>query len=420
MSFSKQILSYCDLGFQIFALRILGIFLAYLNIIILANKLSVNQFGIYASVLALASIIAVILDLGCSGLSMRNVPRLQYKEQKKYLIFHYTRIIFFSSVCMLIISMLFSFANLLNNEVIFVMLISLLTSLLRFGETVLKSIEIQRWSIFAGGVLPHLITITFYIVFPLDLTIVLIFVATSIALSSALAFLLIRMYFMGINSKIFEFNTTEIKARDVISTHYDHLSYVILALTMSLFHSGVIPFLRGMEALKEAAILAISLKVIVPFKAARSALISENTPKVLALLANDEIFELKKVVAKASQSLRRYGLSIFLFTCIYAYITELILPETYSGIMVYMIIIGAGQYASLCLGFHQALHTSFDLKLRLISLLLMLVLLSVMYLTIYIFGNDALYIHIIISIVLFLKFLISYCIGKYGMKYALR
>jgi len=287
---------------------------------------------------------------------------------------------------------------------------------LRFGETVLKSIEIQRWSIFVGGVLPHLITITFYIALPLDLTIVLILVTSSIILSSTLTFILIIREFVDTNSNNFEFNATEIKARDVVSTHYDHLSYVILTLTMSLFHSGVIPFLRGMEALKEAAILAISLKVIVPFNAARSALISENTPKVLALLANDNQYELQKVIAKASKSLRKYGLSIFLLTCIYAYITEHVLPDTYSGIMLYMIIIGVGQSASLCLGFHQALHASFDLKLRLISLLLMLLLLSVMYVAIYIFGNDVLYVHIIVSIVLFLKFLISYFIGKYGLK----
>ncbi len=416
MIFSKQILSHFDLGFQIFALRILGILLAYLNIIILANKLSVSQFGIYASVLALASIIAVILGLGCSGLSMRNVPRLQSKGQKKFLIWHYTRIVLFSSVFMLALGILLSFTNLLNNEIIFVIVISLLTSLLRFGETVLKSIEIQRWSILVGGVLPHLTTIILYAIFPLNLNIVLIFVTMALILSSTLSFILIQLEFKGINSKKFQFEAAEIKARDVISTHYDHLSYVILTLLVSLFHSGIIPFLRGMGALKEAAVLAISLKVIVPFQAARSAIIAQNTPVVLKLLANGDHFELRKKITEASRSLRMYGLAILILTIVYAYITEYILPDSYSGLMLYMIIIGFSQCASLFLGFYQALHTSFDLKLRLFSMISVLTLLSVLSVLIYFYGRNTLHIHIILSAALFLKFFIFYCIGKYGMK----
>ncbi len=416
MSFSKQVLSYFDLSFQIFSLRILGILLAYLNIIILANKLSVSQFGIYASVLALASIIAVILGLGCPGLSMRNIPRLQSKGHKKFLIWHYTKIILISCIFMLALGLFLKLTNLLNYEIIFVMLISLLTSLLRFGETVLKSIEIQRWSIFVGGVLPHLSTIILYIIFPLNLNLVLILVTMSLILSSTLSFILIKLEFKGTSSKKFKFEDTEIKARDVISTHYDHLSYVILTLLVSLFQSGIIPFLRSLGELKEAAVLAISLKVIVPFQAARSAIIAQNTPIVLKLLANGDYFELQNRITEASKSLRVYGLGILFLTIIYAYITEFILPDSYSGLMLYMIIIAISQCASLFLGFYQALHTSFDLVLRLISMILIFVLLFILAVLMYLYGHNTLYIHLILSIALFIMFFIFYCIGRYGIK----
>ena len=415
MKLSKHILSHCDLGFQIFSLRILGIFLAYLNIIILANKLSVSQFGIYASVIALSSIIAIVLGSGCPGLSMRNLPRLERKGQKKFLIWHYTKITLASCTIALVSLPLLRFTNLFNYELFFIVVISLLTALLRFGETVLKSIEIQRWSIFTGGVLPHFITLIFFITLPLNLPIVLMLIAFSMMLSSLLTFLLIRQAFSGIIYEKFNFNSIEIKTRDVISTHYDHFSYIFLTLLVSLFNSGIIPLLRGMDALKEAAMLAISLKVIIPFQAARSAIIAQNTPVILKLLANDEQALLRKKITNASKDMKMYGLSILCLTIIYAYFTELLLPDAYSGLMIFMIVIGVSQCASLFLGFHQALHSSFDLKLRLLSTLSIIILLCIFLISIYFYNQNLLQIHITLAIALFLKFLIFYCVGKYGM-----
>ena len=152
-----------DLGFQIFLLRLIGILLAYINVIILANKLKINDFGVFTSVIAFASIVAVALDFGCSGLCLRNVPRIQDLGQRKYLVERYFKIVI-SSIILLGIGLLIIFSmNKLSIEVVVIAVMAFITCLLRFSETALKSLEVQRWSIVVGGVAPHAITVLLYL-----------------------------------------------------------------------------------------------------------------------------------------------------------------------------------------------------------------------------------------------------------------
>jgi len=408
-----------DLGFQIFLLRLIGILLAYINVIILANKLNINDFGVFTSVIAFASIVAVALDFGCSGLCMRNVPRIQDLGRRKYLVERYFKIVI-SSIMLLGIGLLIIFSmNKLSIEVVAIAVLAFITCLLRFSETALKSLEVQRWSIVVGGVAPHAITVLLYLSISLNLISAILIAISAIGLSMCVAVILVRKQFVGINSYKFSFTDVEIKGRDIISSHYDHLSFVFLALLVSLFQAGAIPFLRGVSAIEAAAITAITLRVLVPFNAARSAIIAENTPITLRLLANGDFEKLQNKIISATRSMRSYAFWLLLLTIAYAYVTERVLPETYTGIMGFMLIIAIGQCASLSLGFHQALHASFSLKLRILSMLLVFALLIMLAVGIYFCRYNILYVQIILATALFLRSFIYVSVGRYGLKKAL-
>ncbi|AUM13749.1 hypothetical protein Kalk_15540 [Ketobacter alkanivorans] len=323
----------------------------------------------YGSTIFLISIVVLFVDLGCSGIIVREAPSIRDVESRSILFFSLLKKIATSSILIVVIGLL---VHLINGDGVSILIALTVTAwaFSKFTAEATKGTLMPVHSTIANSVIPQIGFFGLILVIPLDLFNAILCLALSRLLSFVYSYVVLTTDKVStLRKNRVTSNTDNWSPPPILA----HSTYMIYGATLTLIPQIFIPMANLASQEKFAAWLVIGLKVSILYKTAHQSILTQYLPKMLRNVdAKDKSGFLKNSNEAASQ-LRMYGLASLLLSIGYSFFLEYTLGPEYSGISYLILPIALGYLITSTLGpkqYLQAFLSNFD---RIVGVIVILI-----------------------------------------------